>query len=231
MQTGQPAAFVLNDAELKEFAALPSLQAQIHWTQRKISTATWDVENLLFKSTAELSPAEFEHYYLAQSRLSYLQLLERVLQNTGRKRPSALVRYKLAPKEGNEKLTDAQRGGKLLFEHPQDAQAWEKFSQNYGPYAAAEALQVPYEVALQYGENAPELLGAQEGKRLRELDAQRCLDEVLPQITELETRLTSLRAQTPQNNDFYVNFYALHARLNIYKTLAARARVMINLNQ
>lgn len=224
----QPAAYVLTAKELAEFTSLPSQQAQQNWTERKLKTALWETEHLLLKQTDTLTPAEFEKYYYAHMRLSYFKLLTRVLEQGTGKRASAMVRYKLPLKEGQTPLTDAQRGGKLLFESSPQSQEFQTFEQNYGPYAAAEALGAPYKIALQYGANAPELLGMQKGQHLRQLPPQECLNEVLPKIAELETQLAQLRGQTPTDDNFYKTYYGVYAQLEIYQTLAARAKVMLH---
>lgn len=224
----QPAAYVLTAAELAEFSSLPSRQAQLYWTQRHLNIAKWDAETLLLKPTHTLTSAEFEKYYRAHMRLSYFKLLARVLERADGKRISAMLRYKLPLSEGGKPLTDAQRGGKLLFELSAQNPQFQTFEQNYGTYAAAEALGVPYKIALQYGEHAPELLGVKEGQRLRQLPPQECLNEVLPKIAQLETQLQQLRGQTPVDDSFYKTYYGLHTRLQIYKTLAARAQAMLH---
>lgn len=225
----QPTAYVLTSAELAEFTSLPSHQAQQNWTQRKLNTATWETENLLLKQTDTMTPAEFEKYYHAHMRLSYFKLLAQVLQRAEGKRVSAMVRYKLPLNEGETPLTDAQRGGKLLFELSEQHPQFQTFEQNYGPYAAAEALGAPYKIALQYGANAPELLGIREGERLRQLSPQECLREVLPKIAQLENQLTQLRTQPPTDDSFYKTYYGVHAQIQIYQMLAVRARVMLHL--
>ncbi len=224
----QPVAYVLTAAELAEFTSLPSRQAQQYWTERKLKTALWETEHLLLKQTDTLTPAEFGKYYYAHMRLSYFKLLARVLERADGKRISAMVRYKLPLREGETPLTDAQRGGKLLFESTAQNQEFQTFEQNYGPYAAAEALGAPYKIALQYGANAPELLGVQEGSRLRQLSPQECLNEVLPKIAQLQAQLLQLRGQTPAEDSFYKTYYGLYTQLQIYQTLAARARVMLH---
>ena len=138
------------------------------------------------------------------------------------------MRYKMPLQEGGVKLTDAQRAGKLLLERGKTDPAFTAFTQDYGPYAAAEALGAPYEIALQYGANAPELLGWQEGQRLRQLPPQACLNEVLPKIALLETQLAQLGGQTPAEASFYKTYYGVHTQLQIYRTLAARAQVMLH---
>ncbi len=228
MLPAQPAAYVLTSAELAEFTSLPSKQAQQNWTQRKLKTALWETEHLLLKQTNTLTPAEFEKYYYAHMRLSYFKLLARVLEQGTQKRASAMVRYKLPLQEGQTPLTDAQRGGKLLFESSPQSQEFQLFEQNYGPYAAAEALGAPYKIALQYGANAPELLGVREGQRLRQLAPQACLTEVLPKIAQLEAKLLQLRGQTPTDDTFYKTYYGIHVQLEIYQTLAARAKLMLH---
>ena len=224
----QPTAYVLSPKELAEFAGLPSQLAQQYWTERHIVTLRWETEMLLLKQTQEMTPAEFEQYYRASRRLSYFQLLARVLARADGKRPSAIVRYKLPLTPESEILTDAQRGGKLLLRDGEDSVLFKEFKQNYGPYAAAEALGAPYEIALQYGDYAPELLGPEEGQRLRQLDPKTCLEELLPKITHLESQLEQLRNAPRQGDSFYTFYYALHARLEIYQTLAARARFMLH---
>ena len=228
LQTAQPIAYVLTDKELNEFASLLTIKAQKYWLERYLSTSMWKLESLLRKPTDTLSPAEFELYYRTQSRLSYFKLLEQVLEKAATKRTSAIVRYRASLPGDTQKLTDAQRGGKLLLEGTEDQTEWEDFNKLYAPYATAEALNVPYEISLQYGAHAPELLGLQEGQRLRQLDPSAYLEELQPKIENLEKELEQLRLQTPSSADFYKQFYRVHATLQIYKTLAARAQVMLH---
>lgn len=219
----QPAAYVLTPAQLQEFAALPSLQAQRDWTQYNLAREQELSHDLLLKDAAKLSAEQFETYYNAQRRIHYFRLLARMLEQRTEKRLSAIVRYKRPLPGENIPLTDAQRGGKILLKEGESSELYKEFEQNYAPYAAAEALNAPYEVALQYGANAPELLGLEEGLRLRRLEPQDCLDEVLPQIARLETQIQALHSSGQTDPAFYVTYYRLYSQLQIYKTLAARA--------
>ena len=231
LQTSQPAAYVLTPQELNDFASIPSLSGQQSWSADKLKTTTLELEPLLFRPTETLTPADFAQYYVLQSRRSYFKLLCDTLAHANQKRASAIVRFRLPLQEGDEKLTDAQRGGKLLFDAKGDDSVLKEFAPNYGVYAAAEALNTRYEIALQFGANAPELLGWAEGQRLRNLSPQDCLDELSPKIDQLRASLAHMSAQVPTDNSFYVTYYSLYAQLQIYETLVARAQVMVNFNR
>ena len=214
----QPSAYVLSSGELKEFAGLPTLLMQRIWVRKYLEYEQAVANSLLLKEAGELSAREFEHYYRAQRRISYLQLLSRVLEQSIGKRNSAIVRYKRTLPGENIPLTDAQRGGKLLLSRGEESQEYQAFKQEYAPYAAAEALQAPYEIALRYGSNAPELLGEEEGARLRKLEPQKCLEELTPKINSLQQEMQLLQTITQKDHALYVHYYRVYAQLKIYKT-------------
>ncbi|MBR5151219.1 MAG: hypothetical protein IKW71_00075, partial [Elusimicrobiaceae bacterium] len=232
----QPPAYMLHMGELRYFADLPSLDAQRKWVADTITYIQADIQALLTKDTTSLQLNEFERYYTQNIRLHYFKSLAGVLaaQRNG-KRPSAIIRLRMAVPQGNfgtQKLTDAQRAGYLQFIN--DTQGTittnelKNFNETYGHYAVAEALKAPYEIALQYSMYAPELLGMEEGTRLRQLSPEDCLQELLPQINTLEAQLINLRQHALHTREFYGSYYQLHAKQQIYKTLTARAQTMLN---
>ena len=77
--------------------------------------------------------------------------------------------------------------------------------------------------------HAPELLGVEEGARLRKLGYSSCLAELTPKIIKLDAQLADLRKSTSLTPEFYVSYYRIYAKQQIYKTLVARARAMIEL--
>ncbi len=232
----QPSAYLLSPRELTFFSQLPSLDAQKEWVSHMIASLEQQVQSLLTKDTFTLKATEFESYYLQNRRLGYFNSLAGVLDRATAKRPSAIIRYKRPlPIPGETTLlTDAQRAGYLQFmadttHNPIFAKYIEQFNQDYGPYAVAEALEVPYEVPLSAYMYTPELLGNEEGARLRQLSPHRCLAELTPKILELDTQLETLR-QAPANMPaFYTVYYRVYATQQIYKTLTARANAIIEL--
>ena len=229
----QPAAYMLSTKQLHDFASLPTLQEQKYWVQRQI---TWEEDiahSLLLQDITSLSAAQFEQYYRSQMRISYFRLLEKVLARATTRRSSAIVRYKRSLPGQQTLMTDAQRGGYLQLKKDieQDATSdnlIKQFNEAYAPYAAAEALGAPYEVALQYGSFAPELLGTEEGTRLRKLAPLACLEELTPKIQELENQLVELRKNPLDTPEFYSAYYRLYAQKRIYQTLTARAEFSLH---
>ena len=176
------------------------------------------------------------YYYVQNMRLEYFRSLADVLERANKKRPSAIIRYKRPlPIPGETALlTDAQRAGYLQFmadttPNPTLAKYIEQFNQDYGNYAVAEALGVPYEVSLSAYMYTPELLGAEEGARLRQLGPRSCLAELTPKILELDTQLKSLRQAPANTPEFYTAYYRVYATQQIYKALTARANAIIEL--
>ncbi len=228
----QPAAYMLSVKQLRDFAALPSLQEQKFWVQRQIAWEEEMAHALLLQNIASLSATQFEQYYRSQMRIRYFKLLEKVLARTTNKRPSAIVRYKRSLPGQQTLMTDAQRGGYLQFMKDTHSQPVsdqiEQFNSHYGPYATAEALDARYEIALQYGMNSPELFGMEEGARLRNLAPYACLEELTPKIQELENKLAALRINPSDTPEFYKAYYQLHAQKRIYQTLTARAQVILH---
>lgn len=232
----QPAAYLLSPNELRQFAALPSLQAQKQWVEQQIEYLQKETYSLLAKDTYTIPANQFAHYYLQNIRLDYFQTLSRVLENASTKRLSAIMRYKLPQMGLTGKWTDAQRGGFLhwkLDTASEESKAFyqqqlQEFNRLYIPYAAAEALQAPYEVALQHGHMAPELINEQEGTRLRHLSSQDCITELTPKIAQLRAQLVELRRQATPTAAFYTDYYRIYAQLEIYEALTARAHIMLN---
>jgi len=229
-------AYLLTPRELTFFSQLPSLDAQKEWVSRMMVSLDQQVQSLLAKDTFTLKPAEFESYYLQNRRLGYFNSLAGVLERATTKRPSAIIRYKRPlPIPGETALlTDAQRAGYLQFmadttPNPTLAKYIEQFNQDYGNYAVAEALGVPYEVSLSAYMYTPELLGAEEGARLRQLGPRSCLAELTPKILELDTQLKSLRQAPANTPEFYTAYYRVYATQQIYKALTARANAIIEL--
>ena len=233
---GQPPSYLLNVRELNSFAELSSLAAQKEWVAGKIRYIEQNLQELLAKDTFTLKPIEFESYYVQNMRLEYFRSLADVLERANKKRPSAIIRYKRPlPIPGETTLlTDAQRAGYLQFmadttHDPAFDKYIHQFNADYGPYAVAEALEVSYEVPLLLYMHAPELLGVEEGARLRKLGYSSCLAELTPKIIKLDAQLADLRKSTSLTPEFYVSYYRIYARQQIYKTLVALARAMIEL--
>lgn len=226
--------YVLTPKELMHFASLPTLAAQQQWVQQGIDYLQVQLRTLLRKDTFTLRPYEFAQYYEQNIRLEYFKTLAQTLARTEQKRPSAILRLR-RPLAGQTKLlTDAQRAGYLQFMAdttgtPTFFDEIKSFNVQYGRYAVAEALKAPYEWALQYGMYAPELLGMEEGTRLRKLEPQPCLDELLPKIIQLKEQLENLRKNATPSVEYYTSYYQLHAKLQIYETLVMRAQTMLNL--
>ena len=225
----QPAAYLLTAKELNYFSQLPTLAEQQQWVSIMVDYLQKDIRSLLQKDTFRIRPVEFERYYVQNVRLDYFKTLTKVLARADKKRPSAIMRLKLPLSGQTQPLTDAQRAGYLQFMHDTQqgpsVDELTNFNENYGPYAVAEALEVPYEIALQYGMYAPELLG-EVGARLRQLPPQSCLDELSSQIEQLEEDLARLREHPSHTPQFYVSYYQVYAKQKIYKTLTARAKAL-----
>ena len=232
----QPPSYLLSVKELTFFQKLPSLAAQREWVSRWTTYLEQNLQELLAKDTYTLKPAEFENYYVQNMRLEYFRSLADVLERATKKRPSAIIRYRRPlPIPGETTLlTDAQRAGYLQFmadttHDPVFTKYIEQFNTDYGPYAVAEALEVPYEVSLSLYMQAPELLGAEEGARLRQLGPATCLAELTPKIVELDAQLAALRQESSSTPEFYASYYKVYAQQRIYKTLVARANALIEL--
>lgn len=230
----QPPSYLLSIRELYSFSELTSLAAQKEWVSRMITQLEQNVQGLLSGDTFVLKSAEFESYYVQNMRLAYFRSLAGVLEHASKKRPSAIIRYRQSLPGSTVQLTDAQRAGYLQFmadttNNPAFAKYIEQFNIDYGPYAVAEALEVPYEVPLLLFMQAPELLGAQEGARLRQLGPRTCLEELTPKIAQLDEQLANLRKNPSSTPEFYVSYYRVYAQQQVYKTLTARARAMIEL--
>ena len=224
----QPTCYVLSTPEINYFANLSSLQQQQQWVKQIVEKLNTQTQDLLTQTTNTITPAEFENYYIKSLRLNYFRMLEQVLEKSSHKRLSAIMRFKLPLEGETQKLTDAQRGGRLQFRvdskiTPELQQQLKNFEERYATYAAAEAMEQPYEIALQYGASAPELLGKEEGKRLRQATPQEIFEEIPPKVQNLEQQLISLRQNPRDTNDFYLAYYRIHTQLQIYRTLLARA--------
>ena len=234
---GQPPFYLLGVRELKSFMELSSLSAQKEWVSDKIKHFEQNLQELLARDTFTIRPVEFESYYVQNMRLAYFRSLSGVLERSNKKRLSAIIRYKRPlpiPGKENILLTDAQRAGYLQFmadttHNPAFIKYIEQFNHEYGPYAVAEALEVPYEVPLLLYMQAPELLGAKEGVRLRQLGPYSCIVELTPKIAELDAQLVALRQNPSSTPEFYVSYYRVYTKQQIYKTLVARANAIIEL--
>ena len=230
----QPPSYLLSVRELRSFHELPSLAEQKAWVSSMIAQLEQEAQELLAKDTFSLQSAEFESYYVQNMRLAYFRSLAGVLERASKKRPSAIIRYRESLPGSTVELTDAQRAGYLQFmadttHDPAFTEYIKQFDVDYGPYAVAEALEVPYEVPLSLFMQAPELLGAEEGARLRQLGHTTCLAELTPKIAQLDEQLANLRSHPSPTPEFYVSYYRVYAQQQIYKTLTARARTMIDL--
>ncbi len=230
----QPQAYLLTVRELRFFSQLPTLAQQKEWVGSMVSYLQRNITETLIKDTFSLKPAEFENYYVQNMRLAYFQSLAGVLERATKKRPSAIIRYRRPLPFAGETtlLTDAQRAGYLQFmadttHNPAFAKYIQQFNIDYGPYAAAEALEAPYETALEYSMYAPELLGIERGEYLRQLSSTTCLSELTPKIIELDAQLEALRQEPSSTPEFYAFYYRIYAQRQIYNTLVARARAMI----
>ena len=228
----QPRAYAFGTNSFVQFARLPSLGAQQNWVERSINTLQWDQNVLLKRPLDQISPQQFKNYYLNQIRLDYLTQLSKVLAKSNTKRLSLIMRFKDHFLSQTELLTDAQRAGKTLFEtntfgFSYPSKSWQlQFEKTYGPYAVAEALNLPYEFVLKHGMYNPELLS--DGKYLRALEPRACLQQVQPRIRNLESELNHMHIQDPTGNDFYVQYFRLYAQLQIYKGLEAQSLFFIH---
>ncbi len=228
----QPRAYAFDTNSFVQFARLASLGEQRSWVTQNINALQGDQNTLLNRPLDQISPEQFKNYYLNQIRLDYLAQLNKLLAKSVSKRPSLIMRFRNSLPGHNEPLTDAQRAGKFLFEldafgFSYPSNSWQRhFEKTYGPYAVAEAFNLPYEVVLKHSIYDPELLP--DGKHLRTLQPQDCLKQVQPLIKNLESQLNRMHRQDPTGNDFYAHYFRLYAQLQIYKGLEAQSLFFIH---
>ena len=253
----QPPAFVLYPKEIAHFASLKTLAEQQAWASQTLNAIWGDLNALLAKHPTRLQGNEFERYYIQKLRLLYFMTVQEVLAKATEKRPSLIVRRKRALKAdlpGAERpMTDAQRLGFLRyhldkrlaarplataaddgnFEQYSRLKAWlARLAPIYEPYAAAEAFGARYEDALRLGALWPDIIvGPQEGLKLRRMTAQQA-EELLPaKIHTLETQLSAMHSQTPQEASFYTRYYRLERQKALYESFLIRHRLAQGLGQ
>ena len=227
----QPPAFIFAEKIFADFAALPSLVAQRVWIDELQNTLKAQLQNLL--TTPHLSNQHFIQYYTAKKQLKYVTDLKSVLQKSTDKRPSFVLRYKQKMDGLSVPATDAQRLGYLQlmadkFPESQYPQLLHDMSQLYAPYAVAEVFQLPYETVLKTHYCSEALLPYNEGNFFRQTDFSRWERILTPKIKALQAEKEALRAQPVQDLSLYVRYYRLQAQLNIYETLLAKAKFLLN---
>lgn len=228
--TVQPAAYMFHMNEFEAFAKLPDLDAQKKWIAENKQVSIDALALLQNKPVVQLQREDFTNYYVHKVRLDYLKTLESLLANATKKRPSLLFRRKQTVEGFETAMTDAERLGFLKFQADTNPSVtnnalFQTQFELYARYAAAEALEAPYEVTLRGDYFAPELLGEEKGARLRNLTYQQAFKELNPKVKELKAQLKALQAKNDHTPQIYKAYYAIYAEIQIYETLLAKATV------
>ena len=228
--TVQPAAYMFHTHEFETFAKLPDLDAQKKWIAENKQVSIDALVLLQNRPIVQLQRKNFTNYYVHKVRLDYLKTLESLLAKKNKKRPSLLMRRKQTVQGVSYSMTDAERLGFLKFQADTNPSVtnnalFQTQFELYARYAAAEALNAPYEVTLRGNYFAPELLGEEEGARLRNLTYKQAFDELTPKVKELQAQLQALQKKDDLTPELYKAYYAIYAEMQIYETLLAKANV------
>ena len=229
----QPLFPVMSRKEMQEFAQLTDLAAQREWVANAIDLIKINQRSLLSQdpTMAKLTDNQYRLYYLQNLRLEYLNVLQdNVLANATQPRKSLIYRYRSKLTDQLPPMTDAERLGYLhhtLNNLEQGAAERESLQallkeQNdlYAPYAAAEALELPYEQVLDSGYMSPLLLGEQTADLIK--NSADLSKDLAPMIEDLNKQIEMLTLFAAEVTSFYKQYYRLIVERDIYQSALAR---------
>lgn len=223
---GQPFFAALYEREMEIFAQQPDLGSQRNWIASMIETTQIELERLLQLPTSAMTPFLSAKYYVYKMRLEYFTVLRDVLANATEKRASIIYRYRRKLPSVPVSMTDAQRLGYLYYQRDllpadklQQRLTWETQINEqealHQEFAAAEATNQSYELALRKGATSPLLLPDAEQEYIYSLKTEQQFDA---KIASLEREMAAMRAQKPGNDlSFYSRYYSLVVRKDIYE--------------
>ncbi len=223
----QPRAFSLSRSEIKDFAQL-SLSQQRRFAAERLWEAQQILSVLLQTPAKNLSNDQFSTYYKTKIRAEYFHSLVTALDQAEEPFSSIIIRNPLPINlsflpHPDEKLTDAQRLGKLYFYQDTDLfNTSEKIllkgelshqEDLYLTYATAEAFNVPYEKLLDLytkGIQAQDIFGQEGALRLRQLSKKEIKQRIPKTLNKIILAQQQLREQNPSPTpEIYVEYFRL----------------------
>ena len=243
LQTSQPPSFILIRQEVEKFPHW-SLEYQRFYAQHVVDSIQKNLKKIIEVDPQTLSEAKFEEYYLLKCRLFYFKQLTQVLNDATQPRNTIIIRQyrKLSLNflpEPNQRLTDAQRLGKIQFyldyyqydvpnKSYTDILNQEVLLQrNSYVYAMAEALNIPYENVLG-GKILPaaKVLDAQTIHVLENTPAPEKANQAILEMQKLSDEMALFRAQHPNPTvQDYVTYYRLFTQKEQLNVERIKARV------
>ena len=233
----QPASYALDHQELLHFATL-SLPEQQAFAKQKLTQTQEQLSRYLSADPQKLTTSDFSGYYILKLRLDYFKLLDTILLRAEKPRSSLVLRLKqtldlpFLP-NAQEKLTDAQRLGKLAFYQAQPhlfsarenallTQVLEQQYHLYIFYAEAEAFHVPYHRILSiYGKqlNAVDIFGPEGAAKIEHMSSQELLERI-PQVQQkIDLSLQQLRQLAEPTPQTYTEYFRMKRKKLFYEHL------------